>query len=307
MRNKNLSFFLNDDEIPINENILYKRVHNNIFDNNNINNKNSKKNKNFYFLLLVIFLLIFIFCIFKLVSWCLDNNNTDKNIDDIESITEIQEIKDSSNTELVNEPKIQESDYWYYIKMSLIQVDFNELIKKNSDTVGWIQVNNTNINYPIVQTLDNDYYLDHSYDKSSNEAGWVFMDFRNDANFTSKNTIIYAHSRLDKTMFGSLSKLLKSNWYENKDNHIIKISTPIENSLWQIFSVYKIKAESFYITTDFESNTDYLEFLNTLRNRSKYNFDTTLGENDTIITLSTCYSETERTVVHAKKIKKSTR
>jgi len=241
------------------------------------------------------------------VSWCLDNNNTDKNIDDIEKITEIQEVKDSNSTELVNEPTNQESDYWYYVKMPLIQVDFNELIKKNSDTVGWIQVNNTNINYPIVQTQDNDYYLDHSYDKSSNEAGWVFMDFRNDANFTNKNTIIYAHSRLDKTMFGSLSKALKSNWYENKDNHIIKISTPTENSLWQIFSVYKIEAENFYITTEFDSSTTYLDFLNTIKNRSKYNFDTILSETDTIITLSTCYSDTERTVVHAKKIKKSIR
>lgn len=133
------------------------------------------------------------------------------------------------------------------------------------------------------------------------------MDYRNDSNLNNKNTIIYAHSRLDKTMFGSLSKVLKSDWYKNKDNHIIKISTPIENSLWQIFSVYKIEEETYYITTDFDSDNTYIEFLNTLKERSKYNFNVSLNSNDSIITLSTCYSETERTVVHAKKIKKSNR
>ena len=85
------------------------------------------------------------------------------------------------------------------------------------------------------------------------------------------------------------------------------ISTPNENSLYQIFSVYKIKAEDYYITTNFNTNNEYLNFLNTIKNRSIYNFNVTLTENDSIITLSTCYSDTERTVVHAKKIKKSTR
>ena len=133
------------------------------------------------------------------------------------------------------------------------------------------------------------------------------MDYRNDSGLNNKNTIIYAHSRLDKTMFGSLSKVLKSNWYKNKDNHIIKISTKDENSLWQIFSVDKIEAEDYYITTDFNSNKEYLDFLKTIKNRSIHNFNTTLNENDSIHTLSTCYSDTERTVVHAKKIKKSQR
>ena len=76
----------------------------------------------------------------------------------------------------------------------------------------------------------------------------------NDLN--NKNTILYAHSRLDKTMFGSLSKVLKSSWYNNKDNHIIRLSTDTENTLWQIFSVYKIPEESYYITTNFNNNSN---------------------------------------------------
>lgn len=240
----------------------------------------------------------------KIILWQLDNNKSKDIKDEVDTIAEVDEIEDNENTELINEPTDQNSDYWYYISFPLINVDFNELKKKNSDTVAWINVNNTNINYPIVQTSDNDFYLDHSYDKSYNEAGWVFLDYRNDSSFSDKNTIIYAHSRLDKTMFGSLSKTLKPEWYENKDNHIIRISNEKENSLWQIFSVYVIETESYYITTNFNSDEEYLTFLETMKSRSRYDFDTNLSASDRIITLSTCYDDDRKTVVHAKLIKR---
>ena len=74
----------------------------------------------------------------------------------------------------------------------------------------------------------------------------------NNSNLDNKNTILYAHSRLDKTMFGSLSKVLNSNWYTNKDNQVIKLSTPQENTLWRMFSTYTIPAESYYIQNSFK-------------------------------------------------------
>ena len=77
--------------------------------------------------------------------------------------------------------------------------------------------------------------------------------------------------------------------------------------MWQIFSVYKIEEESYYITTNFDNNEEYITFLNTIEDRSLYNFNTTLSSSDRILTLSTCYSDTVRTVVHAKLIKKSVR
>ena len=250
------------------------------------------------FVFVIIFCITFLFCLFILVNWNKDNQNTANVVKDIDdTITQV----DEKNTMNVNEPKDKESDYWYYIKIPLIQVKFDELIKKNNDTVGWINVNHTNINYPFVQTSDNEYYLNHSYDKSKNDAGWVFLDFRNHKNLSDKNNVLYAHSRLDKTMFGSLKK----NWYANKDNHVIKISTPNEDSLWQIFSVYVIKEETYYITTSFKDDEEYQNFLDTIKKRSKYNFNTSLNTNDKILTLSTCYSDTKRTVVHAKLIKMS--
>ena len=252
----------------------------------------------------IVFLSLIFICIGKLIIWKLDANNSKDIMDNITDNINVQEVEDNENTEIINEPTDQTSDYWYYITFPLINVDFKELKVKNNDTVGWINVNNTNINYPFVQTDNNNYYLTHSFDKTYNEAGWVFLDYRNETNFSDKNTIIYAHSRLDKTMFGSLSKVLKEEWYTNKDNHIIRISTETENTLWQIFSVYVIETESYYITTNFVSDNEYQTFLDTIKSRSKYNFNTELSINDSILTLSTCYSDTEKTVVHDKLIKR---
>lgn len=272
--------------------------------------KRLRKDRVFLLVLLLFFSTIFIFSAFKVIEWLSDNNNTDKVIEKINNDVKVDEVKDNENTEVIDEEPTEPekvSDYFYYITYPLINVDFESLLKTNNETVGWINVNNTNINYPFVQGINNTYYLNHSFDKSYNSAGWVFMDYRNNKEMNNKNTILYAHGRIDKTMFGSLYKTQYPAWYQNKSNHIIRISTPSVNMSYQIFSVYKIEEESYYIQTDFTSDSEYFEFLNTIKERSKYDFNVVLNESDKIITLSTCANDKERYVVHAKLIKKSER
>ncbi len=274
--------------------------------------KRKKKKLRFRKWVIVVFLLfflsIFIFSAYKLYSWHNDNKEIETIADDVVKDTKVKEKEDTENTENINPPDNRDNDYWNYIKMSLLEVDFNELLAKNPDTVGWIQVKGTNINYPIVQTTDNSYYLNHAFDKTSNDAGWVFMDYRNDAVNFNQNTIIYAHSRLTGSMFGSLKNILNSSWYTNKNNHIIRLSTPIENTMWQVFSVYTIPKESYYITPSFNSNEAYLEFLNTIKSRSEVDFSGTVNTNDKVLTLSTCQDNFgNRIVMHAKLIKRETR
>ena len=234
-------------------------------------------------------------------------------IDEIEKITIIQEVKETEeNTENIEVIEPTEeipkfNPYWDYIKMNLIDVDFSSLHEVNNDIKGWIQVNGTNINYPFVQTTDNKYYLKHSFDKSYNSAGWVFLDYRNNFDVLDKNTIIYAHGRLDNTMFGSLKNILKSGWLNNTNNYVIKLSAEKHNTLWQVFSVYHIPTTNDYIRVNFKNNENFLEFANMLMQRSFHNFNTTITENDNILTLSTCYNDTEKVVLHAKLIKKETR
>ena len=126
------------------------------------------------------------------------------------------------------------------------------------------------------------------------------MDYRNNISVLDKNTIIYAHGRLDNTMFGSLKNILTSGWLNNKNNYIVKLSTEYENNLWQVFSVYKIKTTNDYLQISFISNESFLEFTDKLIKRSDFNFNTKVNENDKILTLSTCYNEKEKVVLHAK-------
>ncbi|MDD4187835.1 MAG: class B sortase [Bacilli bacterium] len=263
--------------------------------------------KNLFILMMMfIFIIIFIISLINIIKWKIDSNIIVKQINDLKN-TEIKETLDDDNTELINPDENKENPYWDYIKMNLMSVNFADLKTINSDVVGWIKVNGTNINYPFVQTNNNDYYLTRDFNKNYNDAGWVFMDYRNNINDFDKNTILYAHGRLDTTMFGSLKNIIKSNWYNNKNNHVIKLSTEKENTLWQVFSVYHIKRTSDYIETNFYDDEVYQEFLNMLKNRSTYNFNLNLNTQDKIITLSTCYSKEEKVVMHAKLIKKAVR
>lgn len=268
--------------------------------------KKKKRNKlGLIFLIIVSSLLLSTLTIslFNIFLWNKDNKANENNLKDIEENTEIKIVKDNDNTEFINKPLDENDDYWYYSTFDLIDVDLKKLKEKNNDTVGWLNVNNTNINYPFVKSSDNDYYLHHSFDKSYNNAGWVFLDYRNNKNLTDKNNIIYGHHRVNNTMFTSLLNTLNQSWYTNKDNHIIRISLENENSLWQIISVYKIPTESYYITTKFNDDNEFITFLDTISKRSIYNFNYNVNKDDIILTLSTCYDDNTRVVVHAKLIK----
>ena len=273
-------------------------------------NKKKKNYKNTLILIITILCTIsFTISFINVINWNIYKNKINKEINEINKITDIKETKDNNNTEIIiQEKQIENTDpYWDYIKMNLIDVDFNNLIQKNNDTKGWIKLNGTNINYPFVQTNDNKYYLTHSFDKSYNKAGWVFLDYRNNINTLDKNTILYAHGRTDSTMFGTLRTIFKSNWFDDKNNYAIKLSTEKENTLWQVFSVYIIPTTNDYIQTNFNSEDEFLDWSNKLLNRSSYNFNTSINKNDKILTLSTCYNEKKKVVMHAKLIKKEAR
>ncbi len=271
--------------------------------------KKSKKGNIVIILVLIVSIGVFIYSSINIVKWQKDNNDTKEITEDINEIVEVQDVPDSENVEIIEPQKEvpKSNPYWDYIKVPLKSVDFKDLKSKNNETVGWIQVNGTNINYPFVQTKNNSYYLSHSFDKSTNQAGWVFMDYRNNVQDFDRNNIIYAHGRLDTTMFGSLKNILSSGWLKNKDNYIIWLSTEYENTLWQVFSVYRIKTTNDYIQVDFESDDEFSNFVKMLTNRSAHNFNTTVAPTDKILTLSTCYNQTDKVVLHAKLIKVESR
>lgn len=85
---------------------------------------------------------------------------------------------DDTNNQVIDDIDKYSYDYWAYSNVTMLNVDFSDLLKQNPDTVGWLNVNNTTINYPIVQSGDNSYYLNHSFEKAESAVGWIFADYR---------------------------------------------------------------------------------------------------------------------------------
>lgn len=250
--------------------------------------------------LIIIFLIILGVAVYRIFIWQDDSQKTKSKIEEIINETKPVDLESTDDSTLVNPPEDQNSLYWKYVNMSIIDVDLAKLKEQNSETKGWIQVPGTNINFPFVQHSDNEYYLYHSFNQEKNIAGWVYLDSRNSINPFDKNNIIYAHRRV---LFYSLTNIFDSGWLNNPDNHVIKIYTDSGSSLWQVFSVYHTTTTSDYLVTDFANDPTYSNFLKYIEGKSAHNFNVEVDQNDKILTLSTCYTDTEKVVLHAKLIK----
>lgn len=263
-----------------------------------------RKNQPEYLLLIIVYAV----ALYTIVSVFYCNDNKVINIkEDIILNKETDTDKDIDN----NENKKLESNiinnkngnlFKRYGSVNLEDVDLNYFKKLNSDTVAWLSVDSTNINYPIVKYKDNQYYLNHSFDKNYKNSGWVYMDYRNNNKLMDYNTIFYGHNLYNKTSFGSISNIFTEEWL-NKSNRSIIVITNNKKYVYKIFSAYIIEPETYYLKNNFSNKENYQEFLNTIVARNSININESVTINDKIITLSTCSDDNKgRKVVHAKLI-----
>lgn len=245
--------------------------------------KKQSKIKNFFLnLILIVCILAIAISIYEITKWNIDNKKTAHIVEKIADAVTIQE-------------KNNEKTY---------NIDFEKLKQTNNDIVAWLKVYGTNIEYPIVKGTNNSYYLNYSLDKTYNIAGWPFIDYRNKLDGKDKNIIIYAHNRKDHSMFGTLKNVLTQAWYDNIENRKITVLTENEECIYDVFSVYQIKDEAYYITTNFSSDENFEKFVKRLKNRSIYDFNIEVTKDDSILTLSTCANNNKyRVVLHAKRSK----
>ncbi len=239
---------------------------------------------------LIVLLIVVCFSgiVFYTIDLLLRKNHSDENNSIKAELSESIEVVDDS----------QEQD------MPKVSIDFETLKKINKDVVGYVKVNNTNIDYVVVQGEDNDYYLNHNFEKDWNLAGWVFADFRNKFDGSDKNIIIYGHNTSDGSMFGSLEKVLSTEWYEDQDNYEVLLATEDGKYKYRVFSVYSIVPEDYYISTDFADEGEFRTFVKTMQERSIYDFNMDVFTEDRILTLSSCLGNGEkRVVLHAKLVK----
>ena len=220
--------------------------------------------KQVYYVLLFVFILLMILSLISILYWRKDNQKT-------------KEIVSKEEIHLTVE------DDRYQLE--------RDILKDNPDTVGWIIIKDTNIYYPVVQTDNNEYYLNHDFSHQWNDAGWIFMDYRNTMN--DQNLILYGHHRRDGSMFGSLDSFFDQD-YSQKHNTLVFITLD-DVSEYEIFSIYRSPADDSYLDIHFES---FEEELLKIKNKSEIPFEN-ISQTSQILTLSTCHDNNrDRLVLH---------
>lgn len=266
----------------------------------------NKKGKSWIFIvLIIIFSAVFVASLLMILKETIADAKTDDVIKGVIALK--SEVKPAPVPEPEPEVPIDPKEIYSI-------ADFSPFEEVNSDTVGWFYLpcytdsKGLPIDLPMLYSNDNSYYLSHNFYKEESVNGWLYIASEcNGEDITkNRNTLIYAHARSYK-MFGGLKNLnLDKAWQENKNNHYIKISTPYEDSVWEIFSWHETTVYDDYWQTAFSSDEEFLSFAQKVQGQdqlgcfSKFEFTA----EDRVITLSTCkgLDENVRVAVHAKLI-----
>ena len=213
--------------------------------------------------------------------------------------SESEENDETVLTEIAEEQK-QETERMLQVK---------ELQEQNPDIIGWLEIENTNINYPVLQGTDNSYYMTHNYKKENSKNGSIFLDANYDWNIPSNNLLIYGHNLGNGMMFQELLKYEKESFYQ--EHPIIRFTTAKEDAEYEIISAFKSRvyykteknAFRYYYFINSKSEEEYNQFVKNAKNASLYPIDATANYGDQLITLSTCsyYIEDGRFAVVGRK------
>ena len=181
----------------------------------------------------------------------------------------------------------EEVEARYDVSYVPISVDWDYLQSVNPEIVGWLYCPGTIINYPVVQTTDNDFYLDHGFDREYNSSGALFADVDSAEGVVQSNFIIYGHNMKDKSMFGSFQAYVNRSYYE--ENPIFYYLTPNGAYRVDLFGAHIVEGTVDNFPTYFGSIAEYQDYVSGIRNYLWYD-----GENvdfsRQMMTLSTCTS-----------------
>ena len=167
-----------------------------------------------------------------------------------------------------------------------IDVNFEMLREMNAGAVGWLYSPNTPINYPVVQSEDNSYYLKHLYNGQNNSSGAIFMDALNNPNLTDANTIIYGHNMKNGSMFATLQNY--SEWWYYQQHPTLYYMTEDRDYRIDVFACYPEAPESEVYTINFDSAQTYAGYLQRMWSKSEISVNVPMSANDNIMTLVTC-------------------
>lgn len=263
--------------------------------NNFFSTLSTKKKALFMLLLLIVFFVVFINVYANLTSKKL-NFETSENLEDnlpIPTAPVITEPPTATKPPIATEPP------------KILQPIINEEREKynNQDVFAVLKIPDTVIDYPVLQSTDNDYYLLKDANKNYSVSGSLFFDYENTFEEKNKHYIIYGHNMNSNIMFHSL-RYYKDKEYYNKHKYIT-LETPYETQTFEVFSFYKTSVDFYYLSVYFDTDADFLDLANQMKEKSIYDTGLEIEAKDTILTLSTCSNQetTTRYVLNAKLIK----
>ena len=256
--------------------------------------KKESKRKVIYFLIYTILAILITLSIIYIINIFLDKKQAiqeSKLLDKIEinenqvNETITEEIVNESTQENIEETINQENER--ILKVQKLQ-------EENPDIVGWLEIEGTSINYPVLQGDDNEYYMAHNYKKQKSKNGSIFLTKDYDWSIPSSNLLIYGHNLSNGTMFQELLKYEKEDFY--KKHPIIRFTTNNEDAEYEIISAFKsrvyYKSEKnvfrYYYFVNAKTEAEYNEFVQNAKKASLYNIDKTAQYGEQLITLSTC-------------------
>jgi sortase B len=246
--------------------------------------------------ILIILIAVFVYSGYQLTQYLYDgyasSNLNDRMKEQYEAAQKAQQKLIHADQEELTEEQLKQS----------YQERFDQLLEINSDIVGWIKIENTGIDYPVVQSSDNDYYLNHNVEKQPSARGSIFMDYRNTNVNDDLHTVIYGHDMKDGSMFGQLSKYKDEVYYSEHD--MITFEGTEGPTKFQIFSVYIYSPEDRFFEYEFADDQQYNAYLDKIVKKSRYDTGIKVTSDDQLLTLVTCEDDVNdaRLIVHAKRV-----
>ncbi len=234
----------------------------------------------------------FIYSGFRIVRYISDGNKQNQLNSSIKQMVKLDEPESALSYEL---PENTVSE-----KLTVYEEEYNKLQEVCSDAIGWITISNTNVDYPILQASDNEFYLNHDINKDESIRGSIFLDWKN--HIDDQHIVVYGHNMKDGSMFGDLKNYRKEEFY--RVNSVIEINLGGENTWWEIFSVRYTDATPY--CTAFADSDDFYTYVSRFKTQSLYDTGTEIEKTDRVLTLSTCSKvfNNARFVVHAVEIEK---
>ena len=262
------------------------------------------KEKAFWRIVTTVLVIVLIFSGIMSIKSQINKKRTEERYHQLQEMAKVTETEENEKTKENEEPEESNVSKQGLLKLvsdyPKIELDYQALEKINSDIVGWIYIPALDLSYPVVKYKDDEYYLDHSFEKKSSILGCIFMDYESPSDWTDFNTLIFGHNMRDQSMFGSLKRFIREEGLLKSEPYIY-IYTEEEILIYHIFSLYIAEdgSQRYRIVQD---ENDLAWYVKEAKELSMFDPEVEFAQMDYLISLSTCYGApgtSNRLLLHA--------